>query len=117
MERRRLRRRRAEVAALAAPLPLPAKGFDAADLGQGRSGGGGLLHQRARANLWRCVVALFPDLPERFRADMARTWQRFDEAGARRLGPAWGHVARDEMRKLKIAAEDGDKHALLSLFP
>ena len=55
----RLRSRRAAVAALAAPLPLPAKGFDAADLGQGRSGGGGLLHQRARANLWRCVVALF----------------------------------------------------------
>jgi hypothetical protein len=55
----RLRSRRAEVVALAAPLPLPAKGFDAADLGQGRNGGGGLLHQRARANLWRCVVALF----------------------------------------------------------
>ena len=55
-----LRRRRAEVVALAAPVPLPAKGFDAADLGQGWKGGGGLLHQRARANLWLRVVAPFP---------------------------------------------------------
>jgi len=66
MECRRLRRRRAEAVTLAAPLPLPAKGFDAAGLGQGRKGGGGLLHQRARANLWRRVVALFPDVLERF---------------------------------------------------
>jgi hypothetical protein len=44
---------------------------------------------------------------------MDRTWQRFDEAGARRLGPAWGHVVRDEMLKLKTAAEQGDKRALL----
>ena len=113
MECRRLRRRRAEAAALAAPLALPTKGFDAADLGQGRKGGGGLMHQRARASLWRRVVALFPDLPEHIRADMDRTWQRFDEVGARRLGPAWGHVVRDEMLKLKTAAEQGDKRALL----
>ena len=112
MECRRLRRR-AEAAALAAPLPLPAKEFDAADLGQGRKGGGGLLHQRARVNLWRRVVALFPDLLEHFRVDMDRTWQRLDEAGARRLGPACGHVVRDEMLKLKTAAEEGDKRALL----
>ena len=68
MECRRLRRRRAEVVALAAPLPLPAKGFDAADLGQGRKGGGGLVYQRARTNLWRRVVGLFPDLL------IAQTW-------------------------------------------
>ena len=108
-----MRRKRAEVVALAAPLPLPAKGFDAADLGQGRNGGGGLVYQLARTNLWRRAVGLFPDIPENLRAGVDITWQRWHEAGARRLGPAWGHFVRDEMLNLKRAAEYGDNHVLL----
>ena len=113
LECRRLRKNRAESAALASPRQVPPKAFDAVDLGQGRKHGGGLLFQRARQNLWQRVVRLFPDLPEVVRVDVDRTYRLWDVAESRRLGIAWGHVYRNEMLKLKRAAEGGDRDALL----
>ena len=92
---------------------MPPRAFDAADLGQGRKLGGGVLYQRARLSLWRRVVRLFPDLPEDARENVDRTWRLWDVAGTRRLGPAWGHAYRGEMLKLKRCAETGDRGALV----
>ena len=44
LECRRLRKRRAEVVALAAPGKVPPRARDAADLGQGRKLGGGVMY-------------------------------------------------------------------------
>ena len=66
---------------------------------------GGPSFQRTRGSLRRRVVDLFPELPEVARMQEGRAWRLWDEVGARRLGPAWGHVYRDEMVRLKRAAE------------
>ena len=113
LEWRRLRKKRAESAALAAPRQVPPQALDAVDLGQGRKHSGGHLFQRARQNLWQRVVRLFPDLPEVVRVDVGRTYRLWDVAESRRLGIAWGHVYRNELLKLKRVAEGGDRDALL----
>ena len=114
MECRRLLKRREETGALAAPHRLPAKGFDAADLGQGRKGGGGLFYRRARLNLrWRRVIGLFRKVPEIVGAGMDRNWQRWDAVGAHRFGLARGHFVKYEMLKLNSVAQEGDNHTLV----
>ena len=113
LECRRLRKRRAETVALAAHGRPPPRAIDATDLGQGRKMVGGPSFQRTRRCLWRRIVELFPELPDAVRAQEERTWRLWDEAGVRRLGPAWGHIYRDEMLKLKHAAEAHDKDGLV----
>ena len=56
--RRRLRKRRAEVVALAAPGQVPPRAFDAVDWGHGRRLGGGLLYKRARQSFCRRGVSI-----------------------------------------------------------
>ena len=83
--------------------------LDATDLGQGRKMAGGPSFQRTRRSLWRRVVELFPELPDAVRVQEERAWRLWDEAGARRLGSAWGHIYRDEMVKLEARRRGATK--------
>ena len=89
----------------------PAKGFDAADLGQGQKGGGGQAYIRRRMELVNRVASAFPALAGDLAENWPRTWRMWDAQMARKHGASWGHMMRDEMRRLQYLKSAGDGEA------
>ena len=116
LECRRLRKRRAETAALAGHGRPPPRAFDATDLGQGRKMAGGPSFQRTRRCLWRRMVELFSTCP----TPCARRKSGRGACGVKGASGAWAlrgaTFYRDEMLKLKHAAEAHDQDALVRFF-
>jgi hypothetical protein len=89
----------------------PAKGFDAADLGQGQKDGGGQVYKRTRMELVNRIASAFPALAGELSENWPRTWRMWDSQMARRHGASWGHMLRDEMRRLQFLNSAGDGEA------
>jgi hypothetical protein len=89
----------------------PAKGFDAADLGQGQKDGGGQVYKRRRMELVNRVASAFPALAGDLAENWPRTWRMWDAQMARKHGASWGHMMRDEMRRLQHLKSAGDGEA------
>ena len=94
-------------AACAAP-----KGFDAADLGQGAKGGGTAWHRKNRLDLFSRVCLRFPRLSGAMTNELERAFKIWDASMARQHSAAWGHMMRDEMRRLIDAADKGNSEEL-----
>ena len=109
--RRALRLKRHASRAPTAASAEGRKGFDAADLGQGRKSGGGPLHRRNRRELMLRVANAFPALA----GEAASAWEKdmrlWDALLCRRRGPAIGHVVRDLMKKVLDAGAAGGTDA------
>lgn len=107
LERRALRLRRAGASA----HPRARRGFDAADLGQGRRGGGGERYRRNRFDLAARVATAFPALAGDARGDWDRCLRIWDARRCREHGAAWGHMFREEMKAVVAAGRSGDLEA------
>ena len=99
--------RRRELACLEAP-----KGFDAADLGQGRANGGGPRHSALRRELLERVLARVGPLPAELQVNLERSWRLWDQYQAETHGVRWGSVFRDAMLRL-LAGSGADANAAL----
>ena len=91
---------------------MGSKGFDAADLGQGRKYGGGAVYRKNRLDLLTRVAKSFPALVGELQTDWMRNFRLWDAQNSRRYSAAWGHVFRDEMRSLLQAKKMGQREAL-----
>ena len=111
-ERLRLHLQRRVGSIVATSLSSAKKGFDAQDLGQGRSNGGGLLHRRNRLELMLRVAAAFPALADDAASNWLRNFRAWDAQMSRRHNAAWGHIFRDEMKALQTARSAGETRAL-----
>ena len=88
------------------------RGFDAADLGQGRSRGGTQLHMRNRRDLFARVVAKFNNLEDHDVVNLDRTFRCIDDSRRLSVDKAWGSEFANEMRQLMQRHEEGDLQAL-----
>ena len=89
-----------------------AKGFDAADRGQGKKDGGGAAYKRNRMELVNRVALAFLALAGKAaNKNWARAWRIWDGQMARRHGAAWGHMVRDAMGNLQYMASRGNTDA------
>ena len=104
---RALRLKRHAARAPAAASEGGRKGFDAADLGQGRKSGGGPLHQRNRRELMLRVANAFPASAGEEASARERDWRLWGALMCKRHGPAIGHVVRDLMNKVLDAGAAG----------
>jgi len=111
-ERMRLRLRRQEQSNGTVDFDTASKGFDAADLGQGRKHAGGVVYRKNRLDLLMRVSRHFPALTGKMQEYWMRNFRLWDAQNSRRYSAAWGHVFRDEMRALLQAQKMGQREAL-----
>ena len=111
-ERMRLRLRRREQSKGTVDFDMGSKGFDAADLGQGRKNGGGAVYRKNRLDLLIRVAKSFPALAGDLQGDWMRSFRVWDAQHSRRYSAAWGHVFLDELRSLLQAKKMGQREAL-----
>ena len=102
--------RRRELACLEAP-----KGFDAADLGQGRANGGGPRHSALRRELLERVLARVGPLPADLQVNLERIWRLWDQYQAETHDVRWGSVFRDAMLRL-LARSGADAQEALANY-
>ena len=103
-------KRRRELACLEAP-----KGFDAADLGQGRANGGGPRHSALRRELLERVLARVGPLPADLQVNLERSWRMWDQYQAETHDVRWGSVFRDAMLRL-LARSGADAQEALANY-
>lgn len=94
-----------------AALKGVAAGFNAAELGQGRRGGGGERFRRARVDLVQRVAAIGDELPPDIAGRLPQWLNRWDAQGVIQHNTAWGSVVRDQMVGVIGKLTDGDGHA------
>ena len=58
------------------------------------------------------VASAFPALAGELAENWPRAWRMWDAQIARRHGASWGHMLRDEMRKLQDLKSAGDGEAV-----
>ncbi|MCP4239824.1 MAG: hypothetical protein GY772_04605 [bacterium] len=96
-----------------ADIENAARGFNAADLGQGRDNGGGERMRKNRAELLDRVFRLGEARTVEDEADWSRWRRHFDAQGARQYGRAWGSHFRNMMTDLLGKMQAGDLGACL----
>ena len=70
------------------------------------------MHRKSRLDLFMRVLARYPALPASVSADIPRVFRLWDVSMARAHAAAWGHMFRDEMRRLLASAQSGDMDKL-----
>jgi hypothetical protein len=104
---RRLNEQNSDGVAVAIP-----KGFDAADLGQGKKNGGSKIHSDNRHELFARVAVNFPALAGELAVNFNRTWNLWDAQMSRRHSDRWGHMFRDKMLRMQATGKAGDNAAM-----
>ena len=90
---------------------VPQRGSTPLISAKGKKDGGGQVYKRRRMELVNRVASAFPALAGDLAENWPRTWRMWDAQMARRHGASWGHMMRDEMRKLQCLKCAGDGEA------
>ena len=114
-ERMRLRLRRQEKSNGTVDFDTASKGFDAADLGQGRKHAGGVVYRKNRLDLLMRVSRHFPALTGKIQGDWMRNFRLWDAQKQSSVQCGMGPRVPGRNARIAASTQDGTKRSPAAL--